>query len=87
MCLHFRARPCKVVGPANLVLILCALQHEFAKRKQAIDSQFRGRVAGVGVEARAGLASGGDAVVAALQRPHDAGHLDNENIGSSLFPS
>lgn len=61
------------------------LQHEFAKRKQAIDLQFRGRVAGVREEPSAGVAGGSEASIAALQRPHDAGHLDNENIGSSFF--
>jgi hypothetical protein len=65
------------------------LQHEFAKRKRAIDLQFRGRIAGVGVQARAGGAGGvEEGVFAALQRRNDvSGNIDNENIGSTFLSS
>jgi hypothetical protein len=63
------------------------LQHEFSKRKRAIDLQFRGRIAGAGVQARAGGAGvGEEGVFAALQRRNDiSGNVDNENIGSAFL--
>ena len=62
----------------------CTCQHEFAKRKRAIDAQFRGRLGGV--EVGAGLAGSGEGplLAGARRASMTAGFADNENVGKVL---